>query len=155
MATLGSRVSKNLKDAPGAESGSKSGRMTTVTDEHQDSENPVQAKKEILESITDLAAILESIAVNLKRQAAKLQQPKPCGLQEQPYHKMTWTDGRGKKGPYQMASRQNNCNSDLFNHLVAILKQNGGRLAAESWLYRYWLGRERDVIFRRLRKPSR
>jgi len=67
------------------------------------------------------------------------------------YNKLNWEARTGDKGPFQML-RKDNCNdTQLFNHLEAILKQNKNNVSIGE--YHYWAG-EPGYIFRRKKKQS-
>jgi len=68
------------------------------------------------------------------------------------YEKLNWETRTGNKGQFQML-RKDNCNdTQLFNHLDAILKQNKNNITIGD--YHYWAG-EQGYIFRRKRKSSK
>jgi len=67
------------------------------------------------------------------------------------YEKLNWETRTGNKGEYQML-RKDNCNdTQLFNHLNNILKQNKNNITIGD--YHYWTG-EKGYIFRRKKKPK-
>jgi len=68
------------------------------------------------------------------------------------YEKLNWETRTGNKGQFQML-RKDNCNdTQLFNHLEAILKQNKNNITIGD--YHYWAG-EQGYFFRRKRKTSK
>ena len=68
------------------------------------------------------------------------------------YEKLNWETRTGNKGQFQML-RKDNCNdTQLFNHLDAILKQNKNNITIGD--YHYWAG-EQGYIFRRKRKINK
>jgi len=68
------------------------------------------------------------------------------------YEKLNWETRTGNKGQFQML-RKDNCNdTQLFNHLEAILKQNKNNITIGD--HHYWAG-EQGYIFRRKRKSSK
>jgi len=68
------------------------------------------------------------------------------------YDKLNWEDRTGEKGPFQML-RKDNCNdTQLFNHLDMILKQNKNNISIGD--YHYWAG-DPGYIFRRGKKTKR
>jgi len=68
------------------------------------------------------------------------------------YEKLNWETRTGNKGEYQML-RKDNCNdTQLFNHLNNILKQNKNNITIGDC--HYWAG-EQGYIFRRKRKKSK
>jgi len=67
------------------------------------------------------------------------------------YDKLNWETRTGEKGPFQML-RKDNCNdTQLFNHLDAILKQNKNHISIGD--YHYWTG-DPGYIFRRKKKKQ-
>ena len=68
------------------------------------------------------------------------------------YEKFNWENRTGDKGPFQML-RKDDCNdTQLFNHLNNIVKQNKNNITIGD--YHYWAG-EQGYIFRRKRKNSK
>lgn len=76
------------------------------------------------------------------------------GLHEEPYDKLAWKSGEGKKGPYEMATEKDNEEKQqLFNDLRNVLKRNKGMFMDKTWLHYYWLGSKDDkIIFRRKKR---
>jgi len=68
------------------------------------------------------------------------------------YDKLNWENRTGDKGPFQMLRKDNCNNTQLFNHLEAILKQNENRISIGE--YHYWAG-DPGYIFRRQKKQER
>jgi len=67
------------------------------------------------------------------------------------YDKLNWETRTGNKGEFQML-RKDNCNdTQLFNHLDMILKQNKNNITIGD--YHYWAG-EPGYIFRREKKTK-
>lgn len=65
------------------------------------------------------------------------------------YDKLNWETRTGNKGQFQML-RKDNCNdTQLFNHLEAILKQNKNNITIGD--HHYWAG-EPGYVFRRKKK---
>ena len=111
--------------------------------------------KQILNIILHFLSALEADISEVKEHICRIQGNEfNNGVSEQPYEKLFWADGQGLKGSYQLASKRNNGNSNLFRHLQAVLKQNNWRFTEKSWRHFYWLGKEGDAIFRRLKKQS-
>jgi len=54
------------------------------------------------------------------------------------YDKLNWENRSGDKGPFQMLRRDNCNNTQLFNHLEAILKQNENHISIGD--HHYWAG---------------
>lgn len=68
------------------------------------------------------------------------------------YDRLNWENRSGYKGPFQMLRRDNCSNTQLFNHLEAILKQNENHISISD--YHYWAG-DPGYIFRRKKKQER
>jgi len=68
------------------------------------------------------------------------------------YEKLNWETRTGNKGEYQMLRKDNRNDTQLFNHLNNILKQNKNNITIGD--YHYWTG-EQGYIFRRKRKISK
>jgi hypothetical protein len=66
------------------------------------------------------------------------------------YDTLSWEARMGEKGPFQMLRKDNCNNTQLFNHLEAILKQNKNNITIGD--HHYWTG-EQDYIFRREKRP--
>jgi hypothetical protein len=68
------------------------------------------------------------------------------------YERLNWENRDSEHGPFQML-REDNCNdTQLFNHLDAILKQNKNNVSIGDW--HYWAG-DPGYIFRRKKKQSK
>jgi len=65
------------------------------------------------------------------------------------YDKLNWEARTGDKGPFQMLRKDNCNNTQLFNHLEAILRQNKNNITIGN--YHYWTG-DPGYIFRRKKK---
>ena len=68
------------------------------------------------------------------------------------YDKLNWENRSRDKGPFQMLRKDNCNNTQLFNHLEAILKQNENHISIGD--YHYWAG-DPGYIFRRKKKQER
>jgi len=68
------------------------------------------------------------------------------------YDKLNWENRTGDKGPFQMLRKDNCNNTQVFNHLETILKQNENRISTGE--YHYWAG-DPGYIFRRKKKQER
>jgi hypothetical protein len=68
------------------------------------------------------------------------------------YNKLNWEDRSGDKGPFHMLRKDNCNNTQLFNHLEAILKQNENHISIGD--YHYWAG-DPGYIFRRKKKQEK
>jgi len=77
---------------------------------------------------------------------------KPLGPEHpEVYDKLNWETRTGSKGEFQML-RKDNCNdTQLFNHLDMILKQNKNNVSIGDW--HYWAGDE-GYIFRRKKQSK-
>ncbi len=117
----------------------------TIDDEHD-----LEIAKASVEGLIDGWLTGTSI---VEPQAQPAQKPKTEGLLEEPYNKLTWVEGTGAKGPYEMA-REKDCDQTLFGNLRNVLRQNKDRFTEKSWIYFYWLGTEGNVIFRRKKKSK-
>jgi len=67
------------------------------------------------------------------------------------YEKLNWEARTGEKGPFQMLHKDNCNDTQLFNHLDMILKQNKNNITIGD--YHYWAG-DPGYIFRREKKPK-
>jgi hypothetical protein len=68
------------------------------------------------------------------------------------YERLNWENRDNEHGPFQML-RKDNCNdTQLFNHLDAMLKQNKNNVSIGDW--HYWAG-DPGYIFRRRKKQSK
>lgn len=54
------------------------------------------------------------------------------------YEKLNWENRTSDKGPFQMLHKDNCNNTQLFNHLEAILRQNKNNITIDN--YHYWTG---------------
>jgi len=73
---------------------------------------------------------------------------------EDVYNKLSWEDREGAKGPFQMTTIKSCGDESLFNHLLAVLRQNKRRHSEKSWGHYYWLGSDDNMIFRRKKKSA-
>jgi hypothetical protein len=102
------------------------------------------SEENLKESLVDFANALEAMAVNLKMRLSV--NPK----QESPdFSKLVWTEMKGEKGPYQMASKQNNSNNPLWQELQKKLKEHNGFFRDKH--FKYWFHQQdENVIDRRM-----
>jgi hypothetical protein len=68
------------------------------------------------------------------------------------YEKLNWEARTGNKGEYQLLRKDDCNNTQLFNHLEAMLKQNKNNITMGD--YHYWAG-DQGYIFRRKRKTDK
>ena len=79
---------------------------------------------------------------------------RPSDNTDQPelYEKLNWESRAGNKGEFQMLRKDNCNNTELFNHLESILRQNKNNATISG--NHYWTGEKPGYIFRRRKKDA-
>jgi len=126
----------------------------------KDVERTKQIVKDMVHEIFDVEAwdvIFELVneqeagIAAFKQRLAKTKTALPLSDADHPevYGKFNWENRTGKRGMFQMIRKDNCSDTQLFNHLEAMLKQNRNNLTISD--HHYWLGQE-GFIFRRKKK---